>query len=268
MLFPHEKDTSQRVAFRATVERLRYSDTRAEANSRKPPQPFIWRTSAADELTLIPNPRVLEDGCSTPIIGDEGGNVLDLLGTMLEQERAFLPSDRDRFQVAYRKGFTAGSVLLACYIYDSDRAPGHKSSQARGESAAVAVTRMHAKSVQNFFRDFNPVAHLWASYHISSKYKFLIAAEQGIMEYTKKVIPFYFLDEVNFERFLDIASQLAIYGTRKKTAATTLLELSNLIDLRPKTENHHPILIPDSLVDVFLKSYLPGKRDTRRMIGS
>jgi hypothetical protein len=199
MLFPHE--SSRQITFCAAIERQRYSNIRAEANRPKPPQPFIWQESGTDELTLIPNPNILEKSRTTPIDIGEGSEPSDFLGEMIDQERLFQSNDRVHLQDAYRKGFTAGCVLLACYIYDSNLALGHKSSKARGEFATVELTGMKAKSVQNFFREFNSVAHFWGAYHISAPDQFLIASKNGIKEYTKKLPPLNFLDEVNFEYF-------------------------------------------------------------------
>lgn len=259
MVFPH--DSSGRDAFSAAIERLRFSNIRSEANMPKPLQPFIWNSTAPNELTLIDNPLISGPNRRTPIDLAEDIEAVEFFGSMLDKEREFNSKDIDD---AYRKGFTAGCVLLSCYVFDSDLAPRYKSSKAKGESAAVGLTGMKSKSVQNFFREFNSVAHFWAAYHVSASGRFLAVNKEGIKEYTKKSIPINFLDEVNFLKFLNIASHLERYGTLKSTTTTTLLDSSNIvsISLNATYNSILPFRISKDIIDIILESYSPGKRES------
>lgn len=262
MVFPH--DSSRRGEFCAAIERLRFSNIRSEGNRSKPPQPFIWHSTAPNELTLIDNPLISGPNRRTPIDLAEDIEAVEFLGSMLDKEREFNSKYMEHFCDAYRKGFTAGCVLLSCYVFDSDLAPRHKSSKAKGESAAVGLTGMKSKSVQNFFREFNSVAHFWAAYHVSASGSFLAVSKEGIKEYTKKPIPIDFLDKVNFLKFLNIASHLERYGTLKSTTTTTLLDSSNIvsISLNATYNTNLPFRISKDIINIVLESYSPGKRET------
>jgi hypothetical protein len=262
MLYPDKIAISQRRAFCASVTRTRYLTAYTDAKRERPPQPYIWKKSTSDELTLIPNPDASDIKIATPILGDEGGALLSIVSEMmaLESETRL---EQSRCDLAYRKGFTAGTVLLACYIFDSNRAPEHKSSKARGAVAAAAITGMKARSVETFFREFNSVAHLWASYHLCTAQKFLDAESAGIWKYTNNGISSDFLDSVDLERFLSMADQLADYGQQKKTAKTALVAEAEVVRFSSNKTPHHPLLSTSAMIEVFLKNYPPGKRDTR-----
>jgi hypothetical protein len=262
MLYPDQNSISERKAFRASIARARYLRAHNESKVEKPPHPYIWENSAADELTLIPNPNADGPDIATPILGSEGGDLLSIVSEMLARESE-THVEKNPSDLAYRKGYTAGTVLLACYIYDSDVAPGHKSSKARGAAAAAQITGMKIRSVEKFFREFNSVAHLWASYHLCTIQKFLDAEICGILKYTNIGICNDFLDNVDVEIFLNLADQLANYGQQKATAKTALLDGDEVVRFLTKESIRHPLRATVPMIELFLKHYPPGKRDTR-----
>jgi hypothetical protein len=262
MLYPDRLAISQRIDFCAFQRRARYLSIYTDSRRKKPPLPYLWKNSAADELSITPNPDADGIWMATPIIGDENGNLLSLVSDMLVLHRE-VDIGKDRLELSYRKGFTAGTLLLACYIFDSEQAPGHKSSKARGTVATARITGLKERSVENFFREFNSVAHLWASYLLCSSQIFFNAESAGILEYTNNGVPTDFIDHVDIERFLSIADQLANYGQLKATGKTALIAEAEILRFSPSTTLHHPLLATPEFIDVFLKNYPSGKRDTR-----
>lgn len=235
----------------------------ADSLRERSPQPFLWKDSAADELTLTANPQDPGSKIITPILGDEGGILLASVSEMLASACETKP-ERNSSALAYRKGFTAGTLLLACYIFDSNRAPLHKSSKARGAQAAAQITGMKIRSVENFFLEFNSVAHLWASYLVCAEHKFLEASKCGLGEYTRNGIHSDFLDYVDLERLLSMADQLADYGLQKeKNAKSALIDGREAIRFPRPATIQYPISSTAALIEVFLMNYPPGKRDTR-----
>jgi len=263
MLFPDPCDEIPRQNIRAVIQRYRLSSNFAEAELSKPPQPFIWEQLTPNELTLVQNPRAFEPSRPTEIkIGEDSATVMHI-GRALLQEQTTQQRDHGSFQLAYRKGLTAGCVLLACYIYDSANAPGHKSSKARGESAAGGITGMRAKTVQNSFRSHKHVAHLWASYLICSEERFLSMFHLGLKPCTKALMPDDFLEVMDFDYFSAVASELAYYGICKKNSHSALLDRPQLVEISALPDYFKTCNIPTSIVKSFLQHYPPGKRDTR-----
>jgi hypothetical protein len=228
MLYPDQLAISQRIAFCASQRRARYLSIYTDSKRGKPPLPYLWKESFADELTIAPNPHPDGIWTATPILGDENGHLLSLVSEMLALQSE-MNIGQDRLELSYRKGFTAGTLLLACYIFDSERAPGHKSSKARGTVATARITGLKERSIENFFREFSSVAHLWASYLLCSPQTFLNAESAGILEYTNNGVPTDFINHVDIGRFLSIADQLADYGQQKATAKSALIAEAEII---------------------------------------
>jgi hypothetical protein len=260
MLFPEKSATTYRKLFRASVRKSRYLVAYADTTKEKQPHPYIWVNSNTDELTLIPTPFANGDSVATSIDGGDGGTLLSVVSEMMALDTSIV---QNASALAFRKGFTAGTILLACYFFDSNRAPGHKSSKARGTIAAGHITGLKERSIENFFLEYHSVAHLWAAYQLSASQRFFDVKNSGILQYTNSPIANDFLDDVDLERLLSIADQLADYGQNKKTGKTTLLARAELIRFVPKAPVLHPIYSTPAMIEVFLKSYPPGKRDTR-----
>lgn len=261
MLYPNPLDDDQRLAIRRAIDRTRYLNIVEATKKPQKSQPYRWVETSKNELTLESNLPEPESGIFSKILPDDEGVAFELISRMLEEERSSKNKEVKSFQLAYRKGFTAGCVLLCSYIYDSDFSTERNSSQAKSESATQNITKMKAKSVQNFFRDFNSVAHFWSAYHICTPYRFTEASDRGIMEYSSKEVQFDFLDQIDYEKFLSNAAELIKHGLTKNTAKTTLINSETVLGMTFLPEAPNSLSISREILDNVQKSYLPGKRE-------
>lgn len=267
MLHPTPSDEKKRAASRNELALIRLLYATDTAESPQKPPPFVWKGEPPGELTLHPNMQGTNDEITFDYLGSP-----DIIKTLIKMVRLgtlLHHNEKKAFDRAFLMGFTAGCIMLCMFVYDSNAALGKKSSKAQGESATCKVTGLGERTVQEYFREYRAVAHLWAAYIACSPELFQGIATSFITEtqqkkwtsdYLSRKLTFDFLDPVDWPTFRSSAALFLKYGKGKNTSVTRLLSSKDALDIGVDKFAKDVMRISPALLTSILQLYTPGKR--------
>jgi hypothetical protein len=258
MLFPKQEDKDLRKLYRSAVQHIRVM--RNLKITGQPIDPasrrYKWTATGNDSEMVA-----VEQDTSTMDV-DETGIVL--LGSpkkvveFFEDYENFLR--RTDIDLLFKKGIVSGLILLVCCTFQNKSVRRYGDGKAGAQRAVASMTGIGLTSVRKYFKDFDSIAHLWASWLSQTFSTSELSTHREIFMGMENRISIDFMVNANVNDMLRVAKSALAFGRGEINTGITILSGVEAVEFDwPENSVGLTDALPGNFVEIF-EQFRPGSK--------
>ncbi|CAE6837043.1 hypothetical protein R20943_06920 [Paraburkholderia aspalathi] len=250
MLFPRPEDDDLRRLYRSAIQHVRVMRVLKDAGQPVDPtnQKYKW-VESGDEIIAVEQDisKLTANETRSALIGSP-----EKIVEFFDDYENFLR--RADIDLLFRKGVVSGLILLVCCAFQNKSVRRYGDGKAGAQKAVVGMTGIGLTLVREYFKDFDGVTHLWASWLLRRFLASDLGVDREMFRGMENRIPTDFMVDADSTEVLGIAKSALAFGRGEINTGISILGGVDAIEFDwPENSPDLMDVLPDGLVEVFEK---------------